>query len=185
MLFRLKERFPDFRVSLFTVPVDKKEDWGSYLIREDNLNMIKRNLSWMQLIPHGLNHDGSEVREWSYQHFKSSVMLDIDAGFLKDGLPYEKGFCAPHWRWNEDVVRALDDTCWWGAVDPRQPDMPCPLKFYRYSHPIDAFPTDLPELKLHGHVYGTKNDLGKCLDNLLALPEDVGWRFVTDFLETK
>jgi len=184
LLLRLKREYPNFKVSLFTVP-EEKGDWGATLIRSESLEKIKENLDWIQIIPHGIRHDGSEVKVWDYHFTKEIAIPYIEKVFAKDDLPFEKGFCAPHWRWNNEVVKALNDLDWWGAVDPRQPLMPCPNKFYKYSHVIDApFPTE-GEVKLHGHIYGTKNDLGLCFKNLLTIPLSAEWHFVTDFLEDK
>jgi hypothetical protein len=181
VLCRLKDRFPNFKLSLFTVPVDQKSDWGISTIRYDLLREVKDNLGWMQLIPHGYAHDGSEMRNCDYGEFKRA-MESIDSAFKMDGLPYEKGFAAPHWRWSHGVVKALDEMGWWGAVSPHCPDMYCTRRFYRYSHLINER-LDGEVLKLHGHVYGTKNDVGRCFNNLAALPPSTEWRYVTDFLE--
>jgi MoxR-like ATPase len=35
VLLKLKKHFPDFKVSLFTVPKDEKQDWGAYQIRRE------------------------------------------------------------------------------------------------------------------------------------------------------
>jgi hypothetical protein len=181
-LLTLKDKFPNFRVSLFTVPVDKQEDWGPYRIRNDYLKEIKKNLDWIQIIPHGWKHDKSEISYFSYQMMKD-LLFDINAVFTRDGIPYEKGFCAPHWRWNEEVIKALDDMGWWGAVNKRQPTMLKPKRYYEYSHCLDdEWPPGI-SLKLHGHIFGTDNDIGKNFDKLLALPKDTEWYFVTDFLE--
>lgn len=178
----LKEHFEDFKVSLFMVPIDTKQDWGPYTIRHEFLKEIKKDLDWIQLIPHGFTHKGSEVKDWTYQE-TTEKLADIKIIFDNLELPFVKGFCAPHWRWNEEVVRALDDSGWWGAVDPRQPNMIKTKKFYKYSHTIDSkFPNE-DGLKLHGHIYGTPNDVGKCFDNLLTLPINTEWGFATDFLE--
>ena len=190
LLLKLKEHFPEFKVSLFTIAYDKREDWGPSLVREDFLREIKKNLDWLQIIPHALEHSGSEVSDIEYNSFK--CLLDgIQIALCKDGLPFVNGYCAPHWRWNEDVVRVLNELAWWGAVD-RDKKMPCPNIFYRYNYLLneDFWPfvggtniTTDTALKIHGHIYGTKNDLGRCLDNLLRLPLDTEWYFVTDFLE--
>jgi predicted deacetylase len=180
-LLSLKSYFDNFKVSLFTVPFDEKQDWGPYTIRKDYLAEIKKNLDWIQLIPHGFKHNGTEVKNWTYIETMDKLK-DIEAVFRIDDLPFEKGFCAPHWRWNEDVVRALNDSGWWGAVDRRQPKMVKTNKYYKYSHCLDEKWSD-GDLKLHGHIYGTLNDLGKNFDKLLTLPKDTDWRFVTDFLE--
>jgi len=184
LLLKLKKRFPDFKVSLFIIPFQKREDYGPTLVRHNFLKEIKRYLNWMQFIPHGYAHQGSEMRLISYDRFKYFILPFIK-GTLEDMcLPYEKGFAAPHWRWSKDVVKVLDEESWWGAVTPAKPDMPRPKKFYRYNYCInEEFKGDV--LKLHGHIFGTKNDLGKCFHNLRALPKDTKWSFVTEDLETK
>jgi hypothetical protein len=184
LLFKLKDRFPGFKVSMFTVPVDIKTDWGISLIRGELLEKIKENLNWIQIIPHGLTHEGSEMKRCDYRTFKYEIMPRIKQAFDKDKLPFVKGFKAPHWRWTEGVVKALDEEGWFGAIDRRQQEMLSPKKFYKYSHCLDElFSGDI--LKLHGHIYGTSNDLGKCFNSLISLPLDTEWNFVTDFLEDK
>lgn len=186
LLLRLKEHFPEFKVSLFTIPIDQKVDVGPYRLRGTYLKEIKKNLDWMQFIPHGYTHKGSEMRNSEYRYFKEVTIPGIIKAFEKDGLPFEKGFKAPHWRWSDGVVKALDELGWWGAIDPRQPHMEKTNNFYCYSHAIDhPFWTSKQDLQLHGHVYGTANDLGLCIDNLFKLPQDTEWCFVTDYIENE
>jgi len=178
LLYKLKEHFDDFRISLFTVPLDEKQDWGAYLIRDQLLAEVKKNLSWMQIIPHGFSHHGREelIRTDFYM---------IEETLDRDGLPFERGYCAPHWAWDGIMVDTLNNMGWWGAIHPDKV-MARPDKFYRFSHSIDEpFWETTGDLKLHGHVYGTRNDLGLCMDNLLKLPKDTDWHYVTDFLENK
>ena len=184
LLLKLKEHFPGFKISLFTVATDVSADWGPYRIREDFLKEIKKHLDWIQIIPHGLNHDkGLEFCD--YSTFKNNILPAIKEAFDKDELPFEKGFCAPHWKWSEGVVRALDERGWWGAVDRNQPNMLSTKKFYRWTHSLHEqyYPSNADTLKLHGHTYGLHNDLGRCFNGLLKLPQSVKWHFATDFLE--
>ncbi len=184
LLFRLRDYFPKFKVSLFTIPVDPRSDFGPFLVREETLTRVRENLDWIEIVPHGLNHNGREMKNCDYVTFKDNIIPAIKEAFNKDGLPFVSGFCAPHWKWSEGVVKALDEMGWWGAIDRRQPNMLSTKKFYRYSHCLDeSFPLEAEVLKLHGHVYGTSNDLGKCFDNLLKLPRLTEWRFASEFVE--
>ena len=144
---------------------------------------IKKNLDWLQIIPHALRHNGSEVANMDYKNFKF-LMTHMAFALEQDGLPFVKGFKAPHWRWNEDVVRALDDEGWWGAVD-RNKEMPKPKSFYQYNYLLNEpfYESKQDVLKLHGHVYGTQNDLGRCFGNLLRLNSSTEFVFSTDCLE--
>jgi len=183
-LLSLKSYFINFKVSLFTVPLDEEKDWGPFLLKDDFLTEIKKNLDWIQLIPHGLYHTGSEMNNCNYHTFKDKIIPEIKDVFENKGLPYEKGFCAPHWRWTDGVVKVLDESGWWGAVD-RDKKMSYTKRFYKYNFLLnEPFWESKGDLKLHGHIYGTKNDVGKCFDNLLKLPKDTEWVFASDCLET-
>ena len=187
LLLKLKKHFPDFKVSLFIIPYQKREDYGPTLLKKEFLKEIKKHLDWMQFIPHGFEHQGREMYRMNYEEFAGIILASIQDALEEDGLPYEKGFVAPHWQWNEDVVRVLDEMGWWGAVTPIKPDMPKPKVFYEYNYAIDEpfWESDKDVLKLHGHVWGCRNDLGLCFNNLLKLPRDIKWNYVTDYLETK
>ena len=185
LFLKLKEYFPNFKVSLFAIPEDQKMDYGPYLVRNDILKQVQQYTDWMQFIPHGLTHKSSrEMKDVGHEFFKHTVIPSIKDAFFRDGLPMEKGFCAPHWRWNDEVVAALDEAGWWGAVY-REEKGRFPRQYYQYNFLLNEpfWESDLPVLKLHGHTYGTKNDMEKCFDNLLRLPKDTIFHFVTDYLE--
>lgn len=178
-LLRIKNHFKDFKVTLFAVPDDIKHRKGD---RKGELKRIKECLSWVQIVPHGLQHNSAEVIKWDYHEMMRDIIPAIVRAFNEDGLPFDNGFCPPHWKWNLDVVKALDDLGWWGAISRDKP-MPCTKLFYKYSHSIDE-PFTGDTLKLYGHVDGTsKNDLDKCIDKILELPKDTEWVFVNEFIE--
>jgi hypothetical protein len=185
VFLKLKEHFPDFKVSMFTIPAPRKCDYGPYLIKDQTLEEVKKHLDWIQIIPHGFTHEHShEMEHYNYNTFKA-LIPKIEEIFNKDGVPFVKGFKAPHWRWSKGVVDALDELGWWGAV-LREDKMPKTKRFYRYTHLLNEpfWESDLEVLKLHGHVFGTKNDIGRCYENMLKLPKDTQFYYVTDFIET-
>jgi hypothetical protein len=182
----IKEHYPTFKISLFTIPLDiESETSRNRLFRDKALEEIHKNLDWMQIIPHGLTHLPREFEHCDRETMQM-VLKAIDEQFAKDELPYEKGFCAPYWLWNQDVVDVLDENGWWGAVDRNQPEMITPKRYYKWSHSIDEpFWNEKTEvLKLHGHMgLPSANNLNDNLLNILRLPEDTEWRFITDFIE--
>lgn len=192
LLMAIKEHYPDFKVSMFTVPFDVKSESRVQRMYHDQLaEQIRQNLDWIQIIPHGLTHMGPphsrpEFENVDYYEMRDLIIPAIDEAFKKDGLPYEKGFCAPYWVWTEGVVKALDEAGWWGAADRNQPDMLRTKKVYTYTHSLEEpFWLSTNEvLNLHGHIDGvSKNDLEATLLNILKLPADVEWKFVTDFIK--
>lgn len=187
ILLRIKEHLPNFKVSLFTIPYDYQAEMSQQkLFRNKALNLVRENLDWMQIIPHGLAHIEREFENCDRWTMKM-VLQSIDEMFAKDGLPYEKGFCAPFWLWNQEVIDVLDENGWWGAVDRNQPQMLKTKKFYQYSHSIDEpfSKSNVDVLKLHGHMGApSSNAIDQCYTEILKLPVDTEWHFVTDFLET-
>jgi hypothetical protein len=182
-LERLREYYPSLKVSMFTIPNDLRyEREGEE--RRSALERVKSSLDWIELIPHGLYHNSAETAGWEYGQFKNEIIPTIKSRFDKDGLPFVKGFCAPHWKWSKDVVDALDELGWWGAIDPRQ-NMPRTRRFFAFSHSIETpFYEDDGDYKLYGHVNGTSaNDLDRCFDNLLRIPRDAQWCFASEFVE--
>lgn len=188
LLFKIKEHYPNFKVSMFTIPFDARyETSGNRIYRDKAVETLKENLDWIQIIPHGLAHMPREFEKAD----KTTTLLAlkaIDEVFSKDEIPYEKGFKAPQWLWNREVVEALDSKGWWGAVDVNQPEMPCTNRFYRYSYSLSQpfWESDREVLKLHGHLDGSSdNDLDKCFLGIFKLPTDVEFGFVTEQLENK
>lgn len=188
LLTTLKEHFPNLKVTMFTIPFDYRAEGSpsGRIMRPTTLEAIKKNLDWIQIVPHGLLHLPREFEKCDYDTMKNKVMPAIDEAFKKDGLPYEKGFCAPYWLWNAEVVRALDEEGWWGAIDPRQPKMLKTKRFYGYSHSIaDPFwGSDKDVLKLHGHMSEPDpNNIQRCFFNLMKMPTDAKFVYATDLLE--
>jgi predicted deacetylase len=188
LLLKLKEHYPKLKVSLFTIPCHAAWEFStSHIFRDEALKQIKKNLDWIQIIPHGLSHVDREFEKAD----KTSVRLTLKAIeeiFSKDEIPYVKGFKAPQWLWNQDVVDVLDKEGWFGAIDRNQPQMLSTKKFYRYNFQIyePFYISDLDVWKLHGHINPeTANDIEKCFLNLMKMPPDAEFYYVTDFLEDK
>lgn len=171
---------------MFTIPYDYEYETTTLrLVRSEALEKIKKNLDWIQIIPHGVMHIPEEFARCDKETFKMA-MASIDEAFEKDGLPYEKGFKAPYWLWNQDIVDVLDEFGWWGAQDRNQPKNIRTKKKYEYDYSIDEpfWETDKEVVKLHGHIsLPSANNLEDCLLNLFKLPSNVQWDFVTDYLE--
>lgn len=188
LLQKIKEHYPDFKVSLFAIPVhaDLEVGFQHRLLRSESLEKIKANLDWLQLIPHGITHLPREFEKVSYYEMRDLMLPAIDEAFRRDGLPYEKGFCAPYWLWNEGVVKALDEAGWFGAIDRNQPAMLKTRRSYTYSHSLEEpfWLSTNETIKLHGHIDGRSlNDLEGCFLNLFKLPSDVQWKYITDFID--
>lgn len=182
----LKEHYPALKLSLFTIPYDYEYELTDLRIQRDQaLKLIHDNLDWIQIIPHGLTHIPREFEKADKETMRMALKA-IDEAFTKDGLPYEKGFKAPFWLWNQDVVDVLDEEGWWGAVDPNQPDMIRTKRYYEYTDSIDTpFWIGYGEvLKLHGHMtLPSANNVEDCFMNLMKMPKDAEFVFASEMVE--
>jgi len=187
-LIRLKERYPQFKVSFFFVPFDfENEKSLQHTLRANGLKKLKKNLDWIQLIPHGVAHLPQEFLNVPKKDLPL-IFNAINEFMNDDGLPYEKGFKAPQWLYNQDLVDFLDEKGWWMGVDRNQPNAPRTKKFYEYGYSIDEpFWESKDEVwKLHGHMGGpSENNIEDCFLNLLKIPLDAEFHFVTDFISSK
>ncbi len=163
LLLKLKAHFPNFKVSMFTIPIDKPMDYGPYLIRKDFLEEVKKHLDWIQIIPHGLYHDGREGRRWTEDEFRNDVIPMIIESFEADGLPFVRGFKTPHYSINEAVKIVLAEKGW--------------RLFEKEGYALHQEWPD-GDLLLRGHIYGCADDLGKNMDKLLRIPKDTIWKFI-------
>jgi hypothetical protein len=187
LLLKLKEYYPNLKVSLFTIPYDYETEMnvGLGLLRDKKLKQFHDLLDWVEIIPHGLMHIPSEFENCDRQTMKMTIE-SYEEVFGKDKLPYVHGFKAPQWLWNEAVVKVLDEKGWWGAVDRNQPDMLKTKRFYQYTHSIDEpfYHSNLKVLKLHGHMTPpSNNNLEDCFINLMKMPHDAKFVFVSELVE--
>lgn len=184
-ILRLKERYPKMKLSLFHIPFDYQAEKSLLrTMRTQGLKLLKENLDWIQLIPHGVAHLPSEFQN-VYKEDLPLVFNAINEFFTDDKLPYEKGFKAPQWLYTQDLVDFLDEKEWWMAVDRNQPNAPRTKRFYEYNYSIEErfWESKEPVWKLHGHMGApSTNNIEDCFLNLLKIPLDAEWHYATDFI---
>ena len=189
ILLLLKDHYPQMKVSLFTIPYDYAYELTDLrTMKESFLESINANKDWMEFVPHGLTHIPREFEKADKETMKT-YLKNVVGEMVKSGLPEDrivKGFCAPQWLWNQDVIDSLDENGWWGAVDRNQPMMLAPKKFYVYTHSIDEpyWFSNQEVIKLHGHMsYPDTNNIEDCMMKLLKLPTDAEWKFASELVE--
>lgn len=188
LLCELKDRFPGFKVSLFSIPFDYEYEFSEVrLYRDEAVQRISENKDWMEFIPHGIIHASREFEKCDKQTM-TTYLNSVHEEMKRQGFPEDrlvKGFKPPYWLWNQDVVDILDENGWWGATDRNQPDMIKPKRNFVYTHSIDEpfWESNLETIHLHGHMTPpSSNNLPDCLLNLMKLPKDVEWRFVSEYV---
>lgn len=187
LLLRLKEHYPDLKVTMFTILFDAEREINPMIrIQKDsNLEIIKQNLDWIETVPHGLTHMDREFENCDAKTMRT-YLENIEDEFKKIGLNITKGFKAPFWLWNKDVVKELDRKGWWGAVDRNQPDMLRTKRYYEYTHSIDEpfWLSNDRVVNLHGHIsLPSKNNLEDNLLNLMKIPTHARWEFASHYVK--
>lgn len=183
-LTKMKSHFPDFKVTLFTTPFDAKYvlnhapieklyDWGK---------LVEANKDWMEIAVHGFAHERGECMVKSHKEAETLIRASENV-FKKIGVPFVKIFKAPHWEMNQTFEEVLNDMGYVKAIDRNSPVVHTNIPTYTWSWSIE---TPLPEfhtVKGHGHVIGTNNGIDKELPNLLKIPTDAEFKFISEYLK--
>jgi hypothetical protein len=189
LLMTLKEHYPDMKLSLFTIPFDYAFEMGDLrVVKDEAIRKINANKDWLEFIPHGITHFPREF-EKADKEVMTVFCNNIIPEMVKSGLPEDrivKGFCAPMWLWNQDVIDVLNSNGWWGAVDRNQPFMLKTDRYYTYTHSIDEpfWLSNQEVINLHGHISPpSPNGLEDCVLKLLKMPVDAEWKFVSEYVK--
>lgn len=94
VLLPLREKFPDFKVTLFTIP-NRMTDAA--------IDKVKAMGDWLALAPHGWEHTRGECLSWNVAEAKDKIKAAQDMGIDA------KIFRAPAWLINGPTYAACDD----------------------------------------------------------------------------
>jgi hypothetical protein len=171
-LKELKQILPNFKVNLFTIP---------HKISHRLLQDTKKENDWIQMIPHGFFHDDNyECAKLTMEEFDRKLRnipyLDL----------YIRGFKAPGWQINLQVMEVLKKWGWWVAVqwsdgrfngDPNGPFQPAVihgLKYYAFREYPNA---------IHGHAWECMgNGLETLWQQLINLPKSSEFEFIDNYI---
>jgi len=174
----LDDYFDKFKISLFTIPcymrnhLCKTRDWFSSVAKDN-----------MEFILHGYfhsNHEFAQLDEIQCRHFIELGIME----FRSCGIQlYEKGFKAPNWRYNDNLIRVLKDMRMWLAVytpNHATEEIPCYFWNWDIGQPI---PQNVEVLHAHGHTHrqsGPGAFIGDCIENIKQLPKDTEFSFISE-----
>lgn len=83
ILFYWKAMWPNFKISLFTIPAETNKEM---------LSLLQRHSDWIELLVHGFNHE-SNFENYGWDEDKTNRLLDRVENF---GV-YKKVYKAPGW----------------------------------------------------------------------------------------
>lgn len=190
---KLRERYPDFKVTFFTIPWDirfspstsgtpitdeKYKDWCEYVKKavEDG---------WMQIGIHGLTHAPREFERLNYSETKKRVVV-AQKMFENVGIPVTNLFKAPYWLLSKNGKQAIEDLGLkvvedgyynWNLKDK--------MLLATLDEKIDL--ENMPDVRLiaHGHIAdgdGTDNGMDESFLRLCETPQDAKWVFLSEVL---
>lgn len=184
-LLKIKEHYPKFKVTALMIPgnislftgdltMDKYKEWAA---------IVKENLDWIEICPHGFGHIKGEMLLASKKEAK--MLIKAAENMLKYlGLPFTKVWKSPYWQTSEAAYKVLRDMGYTVMVDRNQPRPEIKdLKTYFYNWSIDEPMPKGSLIKAHGHFYGTNNDIALCMPNLFSLPPDTEFLKISEYLE--
>jgi len=187
-LLRLKEIYPNFKVTCFTMvfpeayllPENRK------LLKPDKMRKwaeIINKYDWIEIALHGFYHDKIEANS---SYGRCELMLKACEKQLDlMGLKYKKIFKAPFWQYSYDALNCLKDKGYIIALDRNHPrTVPEGAITYFYNWSVEE---PLPEgkklVKGHSHTLsrGVTNDLASAYPNIInQIPRNAEFRFVSE-----
>ncbi len=177
----LKRLYPKLKVSLFTIPMSVMSGEVECIADEKFVSEIKRYTHWIEFIPHGFSHLPLEFKRKTYDETINCIKA-WERLFKESNLPFVRGFKAPYWEYNEQVIKALNDMGYWMAINRGVNHNS--IKTYQYNWSIqEELPKDKEIILGHGHIQNVcGNGLEECFSNLLTIPEDAEFKFVSEIV---
>jgi hypothetical protein len=130
-LIELKDRYPNFVVTLFTI-------WGRWHNKKILYDL--NQFDWIEFAAHGYYHyTNDEVVKWNKQRWFEAM------NEFEEAKIFQKIFKAPNWMMSELGYQVLKELDWAVAIRKEQiKDIPVGMKYYCFE--------DAPN-KVHGHTW--------------------------------
>jgi glycosyltransferase involved in cell wall biosynthesis len=189
-LEKLKENYPNLKVTLFTVPESTQSgELISLLDKPDFCNHI-RKYDWIELCPHGWHHpDISQGRQPEFMdisYYETTRYIEsVETIFSEAKLPYQKIFKAPQYKLSEAGKNAFKDQGWTIAVSGTGEFWPSDLPLTTTNWNIRQ---ELPLRKKvvsYGHIQDLGNGMLECWENLVKMPSDTKFKFLSEVVDEK
>lgn len=180
----MREHYPNFKCTLFTTPfhvqyltkeidIDKLYEWGKIVARE---------MDWLEIAVHGFAHIKGECTTTDRKKAKTLIKASENV-FKKIGIPFVKIFKAPHWEMSREFEKELEKQGYVVALDRNRPVSFSDVPKYVWNWSLDEKVPEYHTVKGHGHVWETNNGINRVLPNMLKIPTDVEFKFVSEYLE--
>lgn len=183
-LFRMKARWPGFKVTLFTIPMQCSRSF---------LNEVSK-LDWIQLAVHGWEHKLCECEKWNFDTART-YLATVEEWMNDHGNPvFVRGFKAPNWRLNQATVDAIVSRgTYWLADNPDPASNPLGVvvpdslpRYFFSSNDISPGINASRYHREHGHIgcLDCHNDIRQTFHHLMdKYPEDQQFAFIDEVMK--
>ena len=193
-ILRLKEVYPDFKMTCFTIPMSK------HFFNQENAKLFKiekykqwaeiiNSYDWLEVGMHGFAHTKHEA-DTSYEGVKTMIKAGENL-WKQVGLEYKKLFAAPYWQYSYDGFNALKDMGYAIGIDRNNPRIvPEGAKTFTYNWSFEE--TVRPKfgntIVGHGHLMdqGVTNSINQTFYNITKqIPRDAKFGFISELINLK
>lgn len=182
ILENFKEHYPNFKVTMFTVPWEIR--FGRNLQESSPITLPKfkpfvdaiNDCDWIEIALHGLTHAPLEFAELSYKAAMQRIVIGMKM-FENVGIKnFAKIFKAPQWEISEEAEQAAKDMGFLVLHD----------QYYNWNLANDKPNERAPEpFIMHGHVQDVcDNGMAETMHRVLKLPVDTEFKFLSEVFNT-
>lgn len=182
ILENFKEHYPNFKVTLFTVPWDVRFGRSFQESAPITLEKFKpfvdavNSCDWIEIALHGLSHAPLEFAELSYDAAIKRLVIGMKM-FENVGIKnFTKIFKAPQWEISEEAEQAAKDMGFLVLHD----------QYYNWNLASDRPNEGSQEpFIMHGHVQDVcDNGMAETMHRVLKLPVDTEFKFLSEVFDT-
>jgi hypothetical protein len=179
ILDKIRERYPDFKVTMFTVPWEIRlspSTKGTPITHDRYKPWVDKVIEavdegWMDISLHGLTHAPREMENLTYQEVKNRILTGQKM-FENVGIKINDLFKAPQWLISEDGKKAVEDLGLKLMED----------HYYNWNLKDDK-PKKKKKLIAHGHVQDVMgNGLDESFFRLSKTPTDAEWLHLKEMI---
>ena len=184
LLEKIREHFPNFKVTLFTVPWDmqfaRNMQEGAALTLDKYkpfVKAVRESGDWMEIALHGLFHIPLEFAELSEDAAYKRLIIGVK---MFDNLKiknFTKIFKAPMWEISPEAKQAAENMGFIVVED----------EYYNWNLASDKPHGDAVEpYIMHGHIQNVEeNGMEETFHRIMKLPTDTEFMFLSEVLGAK
>jgi hypothetical protein len=181
----IKDHYPDFKVTMFTVPWEIRfdPDGKGTPITEERfapwVEAVKKAQPWLEIALHGMTHAPLEFAELSQEEARKRVVIG-EKMFINRQIPLAKVFKAPQWEISKPAIAAANEMGFDVVHD----------HYYNWNLAEDC-PFTKEQIKngkgiiiAHGHVQRVcNNGLEEVAHRILQIPPGTEFIFLSEALK--